>query len=99
MTGVRGVRDPAEHAAPAHLAIRDWLLVALSFSTGVYEVICFLSGAPGWGVAMATAADTDALIKHILLEERRRFGLDAPGRPAAGLPDLGAGRGQEAGRR
>jgi hypothetical protein len=49
MTGVRGVRDPAEHAAPAHLAIRDWLLVALSFSTGVYEAICFLPGAPRMG--------------------------------------------------
>ena len=27
----------------ALLAIRDWLLVALSFSTGIYEAICFLS--------------------------------------------------------
>jgi uncharacterized membrane protein YoaK (UPF0700 family) len=30
-------------AAPALLAVRDWLLVALSFSTGIYEAICFLS--------------------------------------------------------
>jgi uncharacterized membrane protein YoaK (UPF0700 family) len=39
----RVVDRAAEHAAPARLAIRDWLLVALSFSTGVYEAICFLS--------------------------------------------------------
>ncbi|HEY4464012.1 MAG TPA: YoaK family protein [Streptosporangiaceae bacterium] len=39
----RVVDRAAKHATPAHLAIRDWLLVALSFSTGVYEAICFLS--------------------------------------------------------
>src|ERR1700733_6200063 len=33
----------AQHATPAHLAVRDWLLVALSFSTGIYEGICFLT--------------------------------------------------------
>jgi uncharacterized membrane protein YoaK (UPF0700 family) len=33
----------AAHATPAHLAIRDWLLVALSFSTGIYEGISFLT--------------------------------------------------------
>ena len=33
----------AAHATPAHLAVRDWLLVALSFSTGIYEGICFLT--------------------------------------------------------
>jgi uncharacterized membrane protein YoaK (UPF0700 family) len=57
------------------------------------------------------ASDTDALIKHILepvgllyvedhclLEEQRRFGLDAPRRQATARPGLGAGRGQGAGR-
>jgi uncharacterized membrane protein YoaK (UPF0700 family) len=39
----RVVDRAAVHATPPHLAIRDWLLVALSFSTGVYEAICFLS--------------------------------------------------------
>ena len=33
----------AVHAMPATLAVRDWLLVALSFSTGAYEAICFLT--------------------------------------------------------
>jgi uncharacterized membrane protein YoaK (UPF0700 family) len=33
----------AAHATPADLAIRDWLLVALSFGTGTYEAICFLT--------------------------------------------------------
>jgi uncharacterized membrane protein YoaK (UPF0700 family) len=33
----------AAHATPALLAVRDWLLVALSFSTGIYEGICFLT--------------------------------------------------------
>jgi hypothetical protein len=33
----------AAHAAPGQLAVRDWLLVALSFSTGIYEAISFLT--------------------------------------------------------
>ena len=33
----------AQHATPTLLAVRDWLLVALSFSTGIYEGICFLT--------------------------------------------------------
>jgi uncharacterized membrane protein YoaK (UPF0700 family) len=33
----------AAHATPALLAVRDWLLVALSFATGIYEGICFLT--------------------------------------------------------
>jgi uncharacterized membrane protein YoaK (UPF0700 family) len=33
----------AQHATPVLLAVRDWLLVALSFSTGIYEGICFLT--------------------------------------------------------
>ena len=33
----------AAHTTPAHLAVRDWLLVALSFSTGIYEGISFLT--------------------------------------------------------
>jgi uncharacterized membrane protein YoaK (UPF0700 family) len=33
----------AADATPAHLAVRDWLLVALAFSSGIYEAICFLS--------------------------------------------------------
>jgi uncharacterized membrane protein YoaK (UPF0700 family) len=38
------VVDPtAGRAAPAQLAIRDWLLVALSFASGCYEAICFLT--------------------------------------------------------
>jgi len=31
------------HARPALLAVRDWLLVALAFSSGIYEAICYLS--------------------------------------------------------
>ena len=30
-------------ATPADLAVRDWLLVGLSFTTGIYEAICFLT--------------------------------------------------------
>lgn len=37
------VVDPAADASPRLLAIRDWLLVALSFTSGTYEAICFLS--------------------------------------------------------
>jgi uncharacterized membrane protein YoaK (UPF0700 family) len=33
----------AQHATPALLAVRDWLLVALAFATGIYEGICFLT--------------------------------------------------------
>jgi uncharacterized membrane protein YoaK (UPF0700 family) len=33
----------AAHATPAELAIRDWLLVGLSFATGIYEAIVFLT--------------------------------------------------------
>ncbi len=33
----------AAHAPPHLLEVRDWLLVALSFSAGVYEAIVFLS--------------------------------------------------------
>jgi uncharacterized membrane protein YoaK (UPF0700 family) len=33
----------AAHATPEALAVRDWLLVALSFATGIYEAICFLT--------------------------------------------------------
>jgi uncharacterized membrane protein YoaK (UPF0700 family) len=33
----------APHAAPTLLAVREWLLVALSFSTGIYDAISFLS--------------------------------------------------------
>jgi uncharacterized membrane protein YoaK (UPF0700 family) len=33
----------AAHATAAELAVRDWLLVGLSFSTGMYEAICFLT--------------------------------------------------------
>ena len=36
--------DPAAaHPTPADLAVRDWLLVGLSFATGIYETICFLT--------------------------------------------------------
>jgi uncharacterized membrane protein YoaK (UPF0700 family) len=37
------VVDPAAHASTGLLAVRDWLLVALSFSSGIYEAIYFLS--------------------------------------------------------
>lgn len=47
----------APHATPAGLAVRDWLLVALSFSTGIYEAICFLT----FGKVF-TAAQTGNLI-------------------------------------
>jgi uncharacterized membrane protein YoaK (UPF0700 family) len=33
----------APHTAPALLAVRDRLLVALAFSSGIFEAICFLS--------------------------------------------------------
>jgi uncharacterized membrane protein YoaK (UPF0700 family) len=33
----------AAHATPAELAVRDWLFVGLSFATGMYEAICFLT--------------------------------------------------------
>ena len=39
----RIVDRAAAHATPTTLAVRDWLLVALSFSTGMYEAICFLT--------------------------------------------------------
>jgi hypothetical protein len=39
----RVVDRAAAHATPAELAIRDWLLVALSLATGIYEAICFLT--------------------------------------------------------
>jgi len=38
------VVDPAvADATRAELAIRDWLFVGLSFATGIYEAICFLT--------------------------------------------------------
>ena len=39
----RVVDRAAAHATPRDLAVRDWLLVGLSFSTGIYEAICFLT--------------------------------------------------------
>jgi uncharacterized membrane protein YoaK (UPF0700 family) len=39
----RVVDRAAAHATPAELAVRDWLLVGLSFATGIYEAIVFLS--------------------------------------------------------
>jgi uncharacterized membrane protein YoaK (UPF0700 family) len=33
----------AAHATSAELAVRDWLLAGLSFATGIYEAICFLT--------------------------------------------------------
>jgi uncharacterized membrane protein YoaK (UPF0700 family) len=39
----RVVDRAAAHATPALLAVRDRLLVALAFSSGIYEAICFLS--------------------------------------------------------
>ena len=39
----RAVDRAAPHAASTLLAVRDWLLVALSFAAGIYEAICFLS--------------------------------------------------------
>jgi uncharacterized membrane protein YoaK (UPF0700 family) len=39
----RVVDRAAAHATPAELAVRDWLLVGLSFATGIYEAICFLT--------------------------------------------------------
>ena len=37
------VRTEPPRATPAELAVRDWLLVGLSFATGIYEAICFLT--------------------------------------------------------
>jgi uncharacterized membrane protein YoaK (UPF0700 family) len=42
-TDDRAADRAAPHAPPALLAIRDGLLMALSFSAGIYEAICFLS--------------------------------------------------------
>jgi len=39
----RIVDRAAAHATPALIAVRDRLLVALAFSSGIYEAICFLS--------------------------------------------------------
>jgi len=39
----RRVDLAAAHATPRLLAIRDWLLIALAFSSGLYEAICYLS--------------------------------------------------------
>jgi uncharacterized membrane protein YoaK (UPF0700 family) len=39
----RVVDRAAERATPTDLAVRDWLLVGLSFTTGIYEAICFLT--------------------------------------------------------
>src|SRR5580692_6049306 len=39
----RVVDRAAADATPAELAVRDWLLVGLSFATGIYEAICFLT--------------------------------------------------------
>lgn len=39
----RVVDRAAAHATPAELALRDWLLAGLSFATGIYEAIVFLT--------------------------------------------------------
>ena len=39
----RVVDRAAAHATPAELAVRDSLLAGLSFATGIYEAICFLT--------------------------------------------------------
>jgi uncharacterized membrane protein YoaK (UPF0700 family) len=39
----RVVDRAAAHASPTQLTVRDWLLVALSFSSGIYEAVIFLS--------------------------------------------------------
>ena len=39
----RVVDRAAAHATPTELAVRAWLLVGLSFATGMYEAICFLT--------------------------------------------------------
>ena len=39
----RSVDLAAAHASPASLVVRDWLLVGLAFSSGMYEAIVFLS--------------------------------------------------------
>jgi uncharacterized membrane protein YoaK (UPF0700 family) len=39
----RIVDRAAAHASPALLTVRDWLLIALAFASGLYEAICFLT--------------------------------------------------------
>jgi uncharacterized membrane protein YoaK (UPF0700 family) len=39
----RVVDRAAAHATSVELAVRDWLFVGLSFATGIYEAICFLT--------------------------------------------------------
>jgi hypothetical protein len=42
----RGADRATAHTTPAELAVRDWLFVALSFATGMYEAICFVEDCP-----------------------------------------------------
>jgi uncharacterized membrane protein YoaK (UPF0700 family) len=43
MMNGRVVDRAAAHATSVELAVRDWLLAGLSFATGIYEAICFLT--------------------------------------------------------
>ena len=70
----RVVDRAAAHATPADLAVRDWLLVGLSFATGIYEAIVFLT----FGKVF-TAAQTGNLV---LLG----IGLDGTHQPAGPNP-------------
>jgi len=64
----------AAHVTPAELAVRDWLLAGLSFATGIYEAICFLT----FGKVF-TAAQTGNLV---LLG----IGIDGTRQPAGPNP-------------
>ena len=39
----RVVDRAAAYTTPGRLAIRDWLLITLSFTSGIYEAVSFLS--------------------------------------------------------
>ena len=64
----------AAHATPAELAVRDWLLAGLSFATGIYEAICFLT----FGKVF-TAAQTGNLVLF-------GIGVDGTRQPAGPNP-------------
>jgi len=64
----RVVDRAAAHATPAELAVRDWLLVGLSFATGIYEAICFLT----FGKVFTAAQTGNLVLLGIGLEGTRQ---------------------------
>ena len=78
----RVVDRAAAHATPAELALRDWLLAGLSFATGVYEAIVFLTFGKVFtaaqtgnlvllGIGVAGIERADAGVHETLPQKRR----------------------------